>query len=465
MTRLKKVSATLAALLCASVVFAQYPANYDENKVPDYQLPDVLLNDAGKRVATSAQWQKRRADIIELLSKQMYGFAPSADDVVMRAELLEESPDAFGSLATRRQIDLHLSNINAPDRECILRLLIYTPNAAKDPAPAFLGINFFGNAATTDDPDVFEFTENQLNALLVDPKAKAPVRNEDSRRWPYEYILQKGYAVVTYFRGDVDPDVDDGFRNGVHGVFDNLAFREPGSASALREPGSASDVRQASEDDLRKEGRATAEGTASERPGDAWGTVAAWAWSLSRVMDFLETQNYIDAKRIAVHGHSRLGKAAVWAGATDSRFAVVISNNSGCGGAALSKRVFGENTGIINEKFPHWFCANYHKYGGHDELLPFDQHFLLSLVAPRPLYVASADLDRWSDPRGEFLGLVEASKVYKQIYGYDSLEGIDWPRYGSLATDRLGYHIREGKHDILLFDWMHYITFCDRFLK
>lgn len=503
MTRLKKVSATLAALLCASAVFAQYPANYDENKVPDYQLPDVLLNEAGKRVATSAQWQKRRAEIIELLCKQMYGFAPSTDDVVMRAELLEESPDAFGSLATRRQIDLHLSPAShrqtgqhlspasnrltdlhlSPARtltakgagagedtvcsgqvcgdgcvagESVIRLLIYTPNHVSGPAPAFLGINFFGNAATTDDPVVFEFTENQLNALLVDPKAKAPVRNEDSRRWPYEYILQKGYAVVTYFRGDVDPDVDDGFRNGVHGVFDNFAVREPGSASA---------VRQASADDLRKEGRATAEGTASERPGDAWGTVAAWAWSLSRVMDFLETQNYIDAKRIAVHGHSRLGKAAVWAGATDSRFAVVISNNSGCGGAALSKRVFGENTGIINEKFPHWFCANYHKYGGHDELLPFDQHFLLSLVAPRPLYVASADLDRWSDPRGEFLGLVEASKVYKQIYGYDGLEGFDWPRYGSLATDRLGYHIREGKHDILLFDWMHYITFCDRFLK
>ena len=182
-------------------------------------------------------------------------------------------------------------------------------------------------------------------------------------------------------------------------------------------------------------------------------------------MDFLETQDYIDASRIAVHGHSRLGKAALWAGATDERFALVISNNSGCGGAALSKRVFGENTGIINEKFPHWFCANYHKYGSHDELLPFDQHFALSLVAPRPLYVASADLDRWSDPHGEFLGLVEASKVYNKIYGFESLEGTAWPKLGNLWTDRLAYHIREGKHDILLYDWMNYIIFCDRFLK
>ena len=244
----------------------------------------------------------------------------------------------------------------------------------------------------------------------------------DNPFWPAKLITSRGYAAIAFDANQVDKDKHDEHKGQVHGIFDK------------------------------------------ERKSDSWGTIAAWAWACSRVMDYIETDKLIDSKRVAVIGHSRGGKTGLWAGATDTRFAMSISNNSGCSGAAIARRKEGERVKNII-RFRHWFCGNYDKYADNEDKLPFDAHMLIALTAPRLVYVASASGDKWADPRGEFEGALGASAVYEKL-GMVGLSSKEYPKLnGSIQGGKVGYHLREGKHALNEFDWNKYMDFADKHMK
>ncbi len=364
----------------------------------DLDLPDPLTTNAGETVATPEAWtETRRPEILELFRTHVYGRAPVGRPEDLRFEVAKADPTAMDGAATRKLVNVRYSG---PGGEGGLRLILFVPNAAPKPAPAFLLIS-------NRDPD-----EN------LDP-----TRAKRSGFWPAEEIVARGYAAAAFHNADVDPDRHDGFKNGVHGLFD--------PPDGPRAP-------------------------------DAWGAIAAWAWGASRALDYLETDVDVDARRVAVVGHSRGGKTALWAGAEDPRFAMVVSNESGCTGAALARRKRGERVRQINDRFPHWFCAGYTRYNGREDDLPLDQHMLLALAAPRLLYVASASEDAWADPEGEFLAARAASPVYR-LLGQAGLEADAMPGPGGvLHAGRIGYHLRPGKHNLTRWDWARFMDFADR---
>jgi hypothetical protein len=231
--------------------------------------------------------------------------------------------------------------------------------------------------------------------------------------------------VVTAYYGDIDPDFDDQWKNGVHALHPNVE---------------------------------------ASRDGQTWGSLAAWAWGMSLVMDYLVTEPLVDADAVAVQGFSRLGKAALWAAACDQRFAVVISQQSGAGGAALNKRIYGETVGRLNQSFPHWFCGNFKRYSENEKAMAFDSHFLLALVAPRPLLVTSAVGDQWADPRGEFLAAGLVGPAY-ELFGKKGLMAKEMPLPLQLVDSRVGYFLHPGKHDVTAEDWKAYADFCDKHLR
>lgn len=400
--------------------YAQRNPNYTESAVGAYTLPSPLMTNQHKKVKTTADWNgRRRTELLQLFKDNMYGQFPGPSTQLHFAVQKIDS-NAIDGLAISKQVRIYLA---AGEQGPYIDLLLYVPAHATQPVPVFAGFNFKGNQSVDTDQNII-ISQNYLDLLQLKKENAAPVRGDQEKCWPVKTIIQHGYGLATAYYGDLERDDPDGWKTGI---------------------------------------RTTLAGQLQLKDSD-WCAMGAWAWGLSRILDYLQTDKAIDATKAIVIGHSRLGKIALWAVANDTRFAAVISNNSGEGGAALTRRNYGQTLKGMTTSFPHWYIPKYKEYADNVDALPIDQHMLLALAAPRPLYVASATNDRWSDPYGEFLGAKNAELVYT-LWGKKGLGTDTMPAPDKSVGNTIRYHIRTGDHDILLFDWMQYLQFADELVK
>ncbi len=398
----------------------------DTNMLPDAKalplqtsLPDPLITRAGEAVTSVAGWESvRRPEVTRLFAHYMYGAVPSAQDVSFTLDAVDE--DYMDGQAIKKLITIDMGSADLS-----MQLLLIVPKMITGKVPVFVGPNFHGNHTVLEDANIPISTHWQpaRGEGVEAHRATEASRGTSASRWSFAQAIDRGYALATFYHGDLDPDFDD-FANGVH--------------AAIPLPNGAT------------------------RNAHSWGSLSAWAYGIHRAVDYLVTDPDIDPARIAVMGHSRNGKAALWAGATDPRIALVISNQSGCGGAALSRRRQGETVKAINDRFPHWFNTTFRSFNDNEDQLPFDQHMLIALMAPRPVLVASAEDDAWADPEGEFLALKEADPVYN-LYGVAGLTEENMPATNTLIGAELGYHIRPGGHGIGENDWRVFMDYADQF--
>ena len=400
--------------------------NYDESKVGQYSLPQTLLSHSGKKVNDQNAWSSRRLELLGQFSEFVYGYTPEID-YSLEFEEISCKYDAIKGLATRREISLTPLRNN---KSFVINLLIYTPNNAPLPVPTFLGCNYRGNQSIENCSEIQiskRWMRNTDDGVgIKNNQATEASRGSDQQSWPVETIISRGYGLATFYYGDVEADHVEGWRERIRGL------TLPSQDSAFFAPNS-------------------------------WGAICAWAWGLSRALDFLEIDKSVAKEAVALVGHSRLGKAALWAAAQDERFAMVIANNSGKGGASLVRRNFGESINDLNLGFPHWFAGNYKNFNQNPSQLPVDSHDLLSLIAPRPIYIASAEDDLWADPKGEFLGALGADPVYS-MFGKVGLGTTICPSIHSPVGSYIRYHIRSGGHGVTKYDWQEFLNFADHHL-
>lgn len=417
-----KNAAALFIVCLSALLFAENVSDSIEgesNRI-SLGLPEVLVSENGKEIQNADDWfEIRRPEILSLFEDHVYGRAPEQGfDVEFNVQSIDSS--AIAGLATRKVVSILLSGRGSKVK---MDVLIYLPNHVKEPVPLFLGLNSYGNQIVSHEKNIplaESWVRNKDAYGITQNAATEASRGVRSTRWPVEMIIANGFGLATVYAGDITPDTPDLFENGVHSL-----FTEQNS-------------------DLTE-----------------WGAVASWAWGLSRCMDYLVNDRRVDSRRVCVFGHSRRGKAALWAGAQDQRFAMVWSSCSGCAGAALSRRRVGESVEQINTSFPHWFCEKFKYYNNNEQALPVDQHMLIALIAPRPVYVSSATLDLWADPEGEFLAAKFADPVYR-LLKTDGFGASRMPEPSQSVGSTIGYHIRQGRHDITPLDWKILIDFAKR---
>ncbi len=368
---------------------------------------------------TNDWWSKRRPELRALFEHYMYGQLPAAPNhVETRSERIDRT--YFGGKATKKEVALFYASTNLPP----LHLLIVLPNRRSGPAPVVVGLNFCANYSVLDDPTISlpdRWMPNHCPGCTNNAATEAG-RGRDAGSWAIEQVIDRGYAVATLYNGDSEPDRP--------GAPDGIRRNYPSRDKALSGP-------------------------------HAWGAIAAWAWSLHRAVDYVLTDRDLDSRRIAVFGHSRNGKAALLAGAFDDRISLVIPHQAGCGGSAPSRGKIGESVKQINDRFPHWFNDTFKEFNEQPERLPFDQHALVALCAPRPVLFSNATEDSWANPAGQFEVLQAADKVYRFLGG-KGLEAASMPEPGRLIDSPLGYYIRPGRHSTTAEDWKVFLDFADR---
>lgn len=429
---MKKILLVACFALFSATLFAQQPnrptnvagipVNYDEDKVGAYTLPDLLLAADGKRITDSKDWtKKRRPEILKLIEETEFGKRPPAPKN-MSFDVFDKGTPAFNGKARRKQVTIYFDKTDPQHK---MELLIYLPAAAKGKVPLLLNISFSAPNQIIDDPGVkIGETWNPTEGKKI--KADRP---SQFGKMNVEQFIEAGFGFATVYYGDIEPDFKDGIKYGIRGK-----YLEPGKT----------------------------------QPADnEWGAISAWAWGLSRAMDYFEKDKQIDARRIAVQGASRLGKTVLWTGVSDPRFKMVIASISGEGGAALARRNYGETIGHITDpsRYYYQFAPNYHKYSNKANELPFDAHFLVALMAPRPLLLQTGSTDYWSDPKGEFLSAIEATRVYK-LFGESGVETTEMPKPNdtSLLMNKLGYYMHDGGHTVLPEDWKRFIEYMKKYL-
>jgi hypothetical protein len=400
-------------------VVAGIPVNYDEAKVGNYKLPDPLILASGKPVRDARTWtEKRRPEIVKLFEDNEYG-RPPGRPADMTFDVFEKDAAAFDAKGIRRQVTIYFSKDKSGPK---MDLLEYVPAAAKKPVPLLLNISFSANPTTVRDPgvkvgEVWEHDHKKVSANQHPGLYAVNVAR----------LLDAGFGFATFYYGDVDPDFLGGVPMGVRAL-----YLKPGQA---------------------------------EPAPNEWGAIGAWAWAISRAIDYLETDKAVDAKRVAIMGVSRLGKTVMWAGARDTRVALVIASCSGEGGAALSRRNFGETIAHLTapSRFPYWFAGNYGKYAEHVDQLPVDANMLVALMAPRPVMLQTGSTDGWSDPKGEFLAAVSAASVYR-LLGKQGLDTDEMPKAGTAILHDIGYLMHDGGHGTIPSDWDTYLKFLEMHL-
>jgi len=399
---------------------AGIPVNYDEAKVGSYMLPDPLVLSNGKRVNDAKIWmEKRRPEIVRLFEENQFGQSPGRP-AGLSFDVFDKGTPAFDGKALRRQATIYFaSNKSGPKMD----LLIYLPANATKPVPLLLNISFTANSNAVNDPGI------KPGEIWSREKRRVPA-TKDGRFGSLNVLpfLAQGFGVATVYYGDIDPDFLGGVSLGVRALYLKAGQAEPAP--------------------------------------NEWGAIGAWAWGLSRALDYFETDKGIDAKRVAIVGVSRLGKTVLWAGAHDQRFAMVIASCSGEGGAALSRRNYGETIKHLTEptRYPYQFCANYGRYGDRVNEFPVDAHMLLSLIAPRPVLLQTGDTDLWSDPKGEFLAAVAAEPVFT-LLGKQGLGTDQMPAAGQPILHTLGYAEHAGGHGTIPADWDIFLKFMQMHLK
>ena len=395
------------------------PVNYEESLTGNYSLPDPLLLSNGQRVTDPETWyNQRRPELVRLFEDNQFGRTPGRP-AGMSFDVFEKGTPALDGKAIRRQVTVYFS----PDRNGPkMDMVMYLPANARGPVPLLLNLSFFANAATFPDSAI------KLGETWGPNKQRVPARRATTSRLDIKPFLAAGIGFASIYYGDIDPDFLGGVPLGVRSL-----FLKPGQ---------------------------------TEFAANEWGSVSAWAWGLSRALDYFETDAQVDAKRVAITGASRLGKTVLWAGARDPRFAMVIASVSGEGGAALSRRDYGEKIEHLTAptRYPYQFAANYAKYGGANVAqFPVDAHELISLIAPRPLLLQTGDQDYWSDPKGEFLAAVASEPVWK-LLGERGLETATLPAPNEPILHTLGYLMHAGGHGTFPTDWPVFLRFMQMHL-